>query len=804
MSQGVIFCSSRSNCLHHSVDFFREFWYHFKCGAARAVHRPAKIALFTRYLRTEKEGTMKHKLINVLMFSVIVLSTVGCSAVRIVENSFGYGIDRTAVVDTEERRDEVRPRDFQIQFGATDTDFRFQLQYVPYYKIEQRELVKYRPEATLLELAVGLASTALWGKALYDTWLYKEKHLADTQVDWDNFAAYDFRFDWEGTSFWNKAIMIGVPVDMLLYRLIGSVRRTYRTGWEQTGEVEGSLQGLRQQEYRIELPAYDFSRKYRTTSGDENVAIRRFLYGLKEPKPLLKLASIDVRASTKVDGKTGEETLTIKGWDRLKPFRWHALKVVEGIDMFTARKPQGQPAAEINTHWTPGSVRAGDTATLSITVQNSGKGALYRFTTRAVSADSAFNKAVEFGKIAPGESRTLMQRFETSPRMRTQTLPIELHFGEYNGYEPNNEKTQLHIVGASPPKFDYPHSFVDDGSGKSVGNGDGVVQPGEAIDLQITVKNSGEGNAEDVTVRLAVESEQGIELFGEPSRNLGDIIPGASKKVTFNVGVKQNSTAKTLNLNVSITDTFGGADVKTTIALPIEPPPPRQGIALVFAINSYEHWTALANPISDAKAVVKQLEETYGFQVELVENPSRAQLLDKLREYANRAYRAEEQLFVFFAGRGYFDVSLGKDFIVTRDTKLEAADPGLTSYVSQESLREILDGAQCQHIFLMIDARFSGTIPSTETKMATNIPKTSSPRENPGAKTRWHLTFGGKESVPAPFVRKVLEALRSKGGTDRILTLNELFGYVEKVVPKPRYGPFGSDETGSDFLFIAR
>ena len=74
---------------------------------------------------------MTHKLINVLVLSVIVLSTAGCAAVRLVENSLGYGIDRTTVVDTEERRDEVRPRDFQIQFGATETDFRFQLQYVP-------------------------------------------------------------------------------------------------------------------------------------------------------------------------------------------------------------------------------------------------------------------------------------------------------------------------------------------------------------------------------------------------------------------------------------------------------------------------------------------------------------------------------------------------------------------------------------------------------------------------------------------------------------------------------------------------
>ena len=751
---------------------------------------------------------MTHKLINVLVLSVIVLSTAGCAAVRLVENSLGYGIDRTTVVDTEERRDEVRPRDFQIQFGATETDFRFQLQYVPHYKIEQRDIIKYRPESTLLDLAVGLASTALWGKAIYDTWLYKEKKLADTQVDWANFDPYDFRFDWEGTSFWNKAIMIGVPVDFVLYRLIGSIRRTHRTGWAQTGEVAGSLQGLRQQDYRIELPAYDFSKKYRTTSGDENVSIRGFLYGLENPKPFLNLSSIDVRASTKVDGKTGEETLTLEGCEELKAFRWHALKAVEGIDMFSARQPARQPFAKVDAHWIPNRVRAGDTATLSVTVENSGKGALYRFTTRAVNTDAAFNKKLEFGKIAPGESRTLVQRFKTSPRMRTQALPVELHFGEYNGYEPDKKKPLLHIVGPPPPKFVYQYAFIDNGSGNSVGNGDGVIQPGEAIDFSMPVENIGEGNAEDVTVRLEVEREQGIELFGEPSRNLGDIIPGASKTAfPFNIGVKQNSTAETLRLHVSITDTLGDADVTETIELPIVPPPPppiRQGNALLFATNAYEHWENLENPIPDANAIKTELEQTYGFHVELVENPARDKLLGKLNEYATRQYDAEDQLLVFFAGRGYFDVSLEKDFIVTQDTKLEADDPGLTSYVSQEYLWELLDGAQCQHIFLMIDARFSGTFNSLrgdergdESGAGSHMNLASTD------KTRWYLTFGGKEAV-SPFVGKFLEALRSGGGEDSVLTLNELFGYVQGVSPKPRYGRFGSDETGSDFLFIAK
>ena len=78
-------------------------------------------------------------------------------------------------------------------------------------------------------------------------------------------------------------------------------------------------------------------------------------------------------------------------------------------------------------------------------------------------------------------------------------------------------------------------------------------------------------------------------------------------------------------------------------------------------------------------------------------------------------------------------------------------------------------------------------------------------------KTRRYLTSGGKEYVPdgtpghhSPFARKFLEALRSYGGQDHIITLAEMVLFFERLAPEPRYGEFGSNEPGSDFLFIAR
>ena len=55
-----------------------------------------------------------------------------------------------------------------------------------------------------------------------------------------------------------------------------------------------------------------------------------------------------------------------------------------------------------------------------------------------------------------------------------------------------------------------------------------------------------------------------------------------------------------------------------------------------------------------------------------------------------------------------------------------------------------------------------------------------------------------------PFVRRFLEALRTYGGDDGVLTLSEVFTYLERVDPEPRAGEFDRNEPGSDFLFIAR
>ena len=50
----------------------------------------------------------------------------------------------------------------------------------------------------------------------------------------------------------------------------------------------------------------------------------------------------------------------------------------------------------------------------------------------------------------------------------------------------------------------------------------------------------------------------------------------------------------------------------------------------------------------------------------------------------------------------------------------------------------------------------------------------------------------------------MIEALKSNGGEDKILILDEIKLYMERLQTTPRFGAFGDDVTGSDFVFVAK
>ncbi|MCB0489785.1 MAG: caspase family protein [Cyclobacteriaceae bacterium] len=239
----------------------------------------------------------------------------------------------------------------------------------------------------------------------------------------------------------------------------------------------------------------------------------------------------------------------------------------------------------------------------------------------------------------------------------------------------------------------------------------------------------------------------------------------------------------------------------------------RKDYALIFATDKYDHWDDLVNPINDAHSIADELKSKYGFETEIVENPTIEDVWEKLRAYNERKFKPQDQLLVFFAGHGQFDESFGEGYVVAKNSL--ANDKSKTTYISHNRLRGVVNNIPCEHIFMMMDVCFGGTFDPVLARARSAMALEATDEElivrKLSHKTRKYLTSGGKEYVSdgipghhSPFATKLLESFKTEGGADKILTIAEIQTNMEKLKQLPRFGSFGDDQPLSDFIFIRK
>ncbi len=326
---------------------------------------------------------------------------------------------------------------------------------------------------------------------------------------------------------------------------------------------------------------------------------------------------------------------------------------------------------------------------------------------------------------------------------------------------------------------------------------------------------------ETVTILGKAEDESGIDrvLINGSLCNLDNGTGEFNASLKLNLGkntiavlafdTKGNKTEKTFVIERKSPDVNGGGTVgeeKTSLVNLLG-----TNYALIFVTDEYDEWDMLHNPIRDGEAIGTELTEAYGFKVEIVRNATHREFLQKMKSYATKTFLANDQLFIFGAGHGEFDESLGEGYIVAKDSKKD--DDARISYIPQSLFRTYSDNIKCKHTLVMLDVCFGGTFDPIVKRRGdeAGTSKEEFIARKLKFKSRKYITSGGKEYVPdgvagkhSPFAHQILEALRSYGGADGILTISEIISYIENLNPKPCTGEFGDNEPGSDFLFIAR
>ena len=177
-----------------------------------------------------------------------------------------------------------------------------------------------------------------------------------------------------------------------------------------------------------------------------------------------------------------------------------------GID-WQAEAPQGEPRArvEITTDRPDDTVAAGEAINLKVTVHNEGTGPFVRLRGETQSENEALSgQELIFGNVPPGESRMWTVPAKVARSALTRRDPVKVNFFVEAGTPPPPAEIRVGVTQLPRPRFAMGW-WVDD----TRGNGDGVVQRGEEVELVVEVKNVGEGRAFELLGTLRDEGPAG-------------------------------------------------------------------------------------------------------------------------------------------------------------------------------------------------------------------------------------------------------------------------------------------------------
>lgn len=218
--------------------------------------------------------------------------------------------------------------------------------------------------------------------------------------------------------------------------------------------------------------------------------------------------------------------------------------------------------------------------------------------------------------------------------------------------------------------------------------------------------------------------------------------------------------------------------------------------ALLFAAHDYQAHPDipnLATPWNDIFKLGDVLRFRYGFDTTLVENPTRKNILDRIRHLGEEVSGCDS-VIIYYAGHGEMDPAPGADrgFWLPVD-----ADPeSRAEWVTTDDVVGEIRAFDVRHVLLIVDSCFSGTLFRGRTR---SLRRKRDLSKLSGRASRWVFTSGGEEPVRdkfrggmSVFAYYLYDALKKAKGEE--ILPDELFVQVRKNVKSnsdqvPMHGP---------------
>lgn len=214
-----------------------------------------------------------------------------------------------------------------------------------------------------------------------------------------------------------------------------------------------------------------------------------------------------------------------------------------------------------------GSLGAGEDLTLTASITNTGTTTLHQM--RALS-ESPYSRLDQlewvFGAVPAGKTKTWKVTIPMPRNSMARKTPIKALFFQGNdSKEAKSATTEVVVLPLKRPSFAFAYSIRDER-----GNGDGLVQAGEDVDLLVQIENVGKGDA--FKTRAYMKNLSGDQVFLEKGRGKVETLAvGEKALLEYTFHVKKDLDSPFVELEVEITDTVLRTSLITPIQIPIFP-----------------------------------------------------------------------------------------------------------------------------------------------------------------------------------------------------------------------------------------
>ena len=485
-----------------------------------------------------------------------------------------------------------------------------------------------------------------------------------------------------------------------------------------------------------------------------------------------------------------------------------------------------------------------ETGKLKFTIQNQGKGEAVGVKVRLVrllgGSKLSYKRENEIGAISPNSSKSVEIPIYAPYDVPSEKVKFRVEITEKYGNDADPFVFSFETKRYEPPKLIIADVGIDDDKeGDSQGNNNGIIEPGEAIEVTVGVQNTGIGNAEDVKAKMII-GNQNVHYMGKKQYNLGDIASGDYKTFGFYFWIPKRYGEDKVPITVSLTEAKGRYGSEKTLNLPVGKPSGyvkeikiakkeiqrtqrakrvelsidvdkipqnsltklKDGIAVIIGIEEYKNAPKATFANRDATIFYEYVKSVFGIPerniyIRTNEEATKGEFDKIFGEggwLSRRIIKGKSDVIVYFSGHGAPSIKTHEPYIVPYD-----GDP---NYVEQTAypldyVYKSLNRLGAKSVTVFLDACFSGGSRTGEMLLAESrpfipvkIPKIEQNITVFSATAEEQISSSYREKKHGLFTYYLLKGLQGFAdlNKDKIIKVGELADYIrENVQRQARY-----------------